>query len=308
MRKELIAYRDPKSPTSEIFRTLRTNIQFMNNRKLQTLVVTSTLPGEGKSFISSNLAITFAQMGKRTLIVDADMRKGRMYSIFSVSQIPGLSNYLSGIDESGEITDKNITGYVQETAIDNLYVISAGNIPPNPAELLVSDKMLDGLDYLKNIFDIIIFDTPPSLLVTDSAIISRIVDTTIIVSEYNQTKKEDLEKVKKDIENVGGKIGGVVVNKIPVSVKKYNEAYYYSKTSLKSNEVKKAKRMEEIEKIVREEKMKKQREETKEILENTNVDNYNENNTNQNSNSNAISAKTEEILRQINNYNNNNNN
>ena len=308
MRKELIAYRDPKSPTSEIFRTLRTNIQFMNNRKLHTLVVTSTLPGEGKSFISSNIAITFAQMGKRTLIVDADMRKGRMYSIFSVSQIPGLSNYLSGIDESGEITDKNITGYVQETTVENLYVISAGNIPPNPAELLVSDKMLDGLDYLKNIFDIIIFDTPPSLLVTDSAIISRIVDTTIIVSEYNQTKKEDLEKVKKDIENVGGKIGGVVVNKIPVSVKKYNEAYYYSKTSLKSNEVKKAKRMEEIEKIVREEKMKKQREETKEILENTNVDNYNENNTNQNSNSNAISAKTEEILRQINNYNNNNNN
>lgn len=303
MRKELIAYRDPKSPTSEIFRTLRTNIQFMNNRKLQTLVITSTLPGEGKSFISSNLAITFAQMGKRTLIIDADMRKGRMYSIFSASQIPGLSNYLSGIDESGEITDKNITGYVQETTIENLYVISAGNVPPNPAELLVSDRMLEGLDYLKNIFDIIIFDTPPSLLVTDSAIISRIVDTTIIVTEYNQTKKEDLEKVKKDIENVGGKIGGVVVNKIPVSVKKYNEAYYYSKTSLKSNEIKKAKRMEEIEKIVREEKLKKERKEAKEDLEDVNV-----NNNSVKENNNAISAKTEEILRQINNYNNNNNN
>lgn len=308
MRKELIAYRDPKSPTSEIFRTLRTNIQFMNNRKLQTLLVTSTLPGEGKSFISSNLAITFAQTGKRTLIIDADMRKGRMYSVFSVSQIPGLSNYLSGIDENGEITDRNITGYVQETTIENLYVISAGNVPPNPAELLVSDKMLEGLEYLKNIFDIIIFDTPPSLLVTDSAIISRIVDTTIIVTEYNQTKKEDLEKVKKDIENVGGKIGGVVVNKIPVSVKKYNEAYYYSKTSLKSNDIKKAKRMEEIEQIVKEEKMKKERETAKENFENTNVDNYSENiDVRQEVNNNAISAKTEEILRQINNYNNSNN-
>lgn len=307
MRKELIAYRDPKSPTSEIFRTLRTNIQFMNNRKLQTLVITSTLPGEGKSFISSNLAITFAQMGKRTLIVDADMRKGRMYSIFSVSQIPGLSNYLSGIDESGEITDKNITGYVQETTVENLYVISAGNVPPNPAELLVSDKMLDGLDYLKNIFDIIIFDTPPSLLVTDSAIISRIVDTTIIVTEYNQTKKEDLEKVKKDIENVGGKIGGVVVNKIPVSVKKYNEAYYYSKTSLKSNEIKKAKRLEEIEKIVREEKLKKEREEAQNNTETVNTNSYNNGNSIKQENNNSISAKTEEILRQINNYNNSNN-
>ena len=307
MRKELIAYRDPKSPTSEIFRTLRTNIQFMNNRKLQTILITSTLPGEGKSFISSKLAITFAQMGKRTLIIDADMRKGRMYSIFSVSQIPGLSNYLSGIDESGEITDRNITGYVQETTIENLYVISAGNVPPNPAELLVSDKMLDGIDYLKNIFDIIIFDTPPSLLVTDSAIISRIVDTTIIVTEYNKTKKEDLEKVKKDIENVGGKIGGVVVNKIPVSVKKYNEAYYYSKTSLKSNEIKKAKRMEEIEKIVREEKLKKEREQAKENISNININNYNESEVKR-ENNNAISAKTEEILRQINNYNNNNSN
>ena len=307
MRKELIAYRDPKSPTSEIFRTLRTNIQFMNNRKLQTLVITSTLPGEGKSFISSNLAITFAQMGKRTLIIDADMRKGRMYSIFSVSQIPGLSNYLSGIDENGEITDRNITGYVQETTIENLYVISAGNIPPNPAELLVSDRMLEGLEHLKSIFDIIIFDTPPSLLVTDSAIIARIVDSTIIVTEYNQTKKEDLEKVKKDIENVGGKIAGVVVNKIPVSVKKYNEAYYYSKTSLKANEIKKAKRMEEIEKIVREEKMKKEREESKENLENTNVNNYNESNSINHESNNAISAKTEEILRRINNYNNSNN-
>lgn len=308
MRKELIAYRDPKSPTSEIFRTLRTNIQFMNNRKLQTILITSTLPGEGKSFISSNLAITFAQTGKRTLIIDADMRKGRMYSIFSVSQIPGLSNYLSGIDENGEITDRNITGYVQETTIENLYVISAGNVPPNPAELLVSDKMLEGLEYLKNIFDIIIFDTPPSLLVTDSAIISRIVDTTVIVTEYNQTKKEDLEKVKKDIENVGGKIGGVVVNKIPVSVKKYNEAYYYSKTSLKSDDIKKAKRMEEIEKIVKEEKMKKEREMAKENLENTNVDSYSENiDVREEVNNNAISTKTEEILRQINSYNNRNN-
>ncbi len=301
MRKELIAYRDPKSPTSEVFRTLRTNIQFMNNRNLHSLVVTSTLPGEGKSFISSNLAITFAQTGKRTIIIDADMRKGRIYNAFGVSQIPGLSNYLSGIDENGSTSDKKITGFIQETSIENLYVISAGNVPPNPAELLVSDRMMDGLDFLKTLFDIIIFDTPPSLLVTDSAILSRLVDTTIIVTEHNKTKNENLAKVKKDIENVGGKIGGVVINKIPVSVKKYNEAYYYSKTSLKSNEIKKAKRIDEIEQIVKAEKERSEREQLAKQKAEADAKRMQE----AGGGMHDMSPRTEEILKQIKEYNKN---
>lgn len=301
MRKELIAYRDPKSPTSEVFRTLRTNIQFMNNRNLHSLVVTSTLPGEGKSFISSNLAITFAQTGKRTIIIDADMRKGRIYNAFGVSQIPGLSNYLSVIDENGSTSDKKITGFIQETSIENLYVISAGNVPPNPAELLVSDRMMDGLDFLKTLFDIIIFDTPPSLLVTDSAILSRLVDTTIIVTEHNKTKNEDLAKVKKDIENVGGKIGGVVINKIPVSVKKYNEAYYYSKTSLKSNEIKKAKRIDEIEQIVKAEKERSEREQLAKQKAEADAKRMQE----AGGGMHDMSPRTEEILKQIKEYNKN---
>lgn len=301
MRKELIAYRDPKSPTSEVFRTLRTNIQFMNNRNLHSLVVTSTLPGEGKSFISSNLAITFAQTGKRTIIIDADMRKGRIYNAFGVSQIPGLSNYLSGIDENGSTSDKKITGFIQETSIENLYVISAGNVPPNPAELLVSDRMMDGLDFLKTLFDIIIFDTPPSLLVTDSAILSRLVDTTIIVTEHNKTKNEDLAKVKKDIENVGGKIGGVVINKIPVSVKKYNEAYYYSKTSLKSNEIKKAKRIDEIEQIVKAEKERSEKEQLAKQKAEADAKRMQE----AGGGMHDMSPRTEEILKQIKEYNKN---
>ena len=301
MRKELIAYRDPKSPTSEVFRTLRTNIQFMNNRNLHSLVVTSTLPGEGKSFISSNLAITFAQTGKRTIIIDADMRKGRIYNAFGVSQIPGLSNYLSGIDENGSTSDKKITGFIQETSIENLYVISAGNVPPNPAELLVSDRMMDGLDFLKTLFDIIIFDTPPSLLLTDSAILSRLVDTTIIVTEHNKTKNEDLAKVKKDIENVGGKIGGVVINKIPVSVKKYNEAYYYSKTSLKSNEIKKAKRIDEIEQIVKAEKERSEREQLAKQKAEADAKRMQE----AGGGMHDMSPRTEEILKQIKEYNKN---
>ena len=96
MKKELIVFKKPKSPNSEIFRTLRTNIQFMNkNNELRTLLVTSTLPGEGKSWVASNLATTFAQAGKRCIIIDADMRKGRLFSIFGISPKPGLSNYLS---------------------------------------------------------------------------------------------------------------------------------------------------------------------------------------------------------------------
>ena len=119
MKKELIAELDPKSPISEVFRTLRTNIQFMNTKgKLKTILITSTFPGEGKSWVASNLAVTFAQAGKKVVLIDADMRKGRQYSIFGVSPIPGLSNYLSGIgiDENQEL---DIVDFVQETEVDN---------------------------------------------------------------------------------------------------------------------------------------------------------------------------------------------
>ena len=103
MKRELIVQRSPKSPVAEVFRTLRTNIQFMNsNRRLRSLLVTSTMPGEGKSWVASNLAVTFAQAGKRVALIDADMRKGRLYSIFGVEPRPGLSNYLSGYYENQE--------------------------------------------------------------------------------------------------------------------------------------------------------------------------------------------------------------
>ena len=99
LKKELITQRDPKSPVSEVFRTLRTNIQFMStNKKLKTLLITSTFPSEGKSWVASNLAVTFAQAGNKVILIDADMRKGRQYTIFGASPRPGLSNYLSGMD------------------------------------------------------------------------------------------------------------------------------------------------------------------------------------------------------------------
>lgn len=238
MKKELLTYLNPKSPISEIFRTLRTNIQFMNARgNLKSILITSILPGEGKSWVSANLAVTFAQAGKRVIIVDADMRKGRQYSIFGVSPRPGLSNYLSGIDEHYNTNASNdIKNYIQETEVENLYLISAGNVPPNPSELLVSEKMINLMEELKKIADIVIFDGPPSQLVTDSLIITRLVDTTVIVAGSKQAKKDDLKKLINHIKHVGGRVAGVVVNKVSASPKKYDQAYYYGSTTMSVSE------------------------------------------------------------------------
>ena len=232
MKRELIAQRTPKSPIAEVFRTLRTNIQFMNSKKdLKTLLVTSTMPGEGKSWVAANLAITFAQAGKKVLIIDADMRKGRQHTMFNVENRMGLSNFLSGIDEMGRNENLDVLKYVKATEIQNLYLIPAGNVPPNPSELLASEITINMIEKLKEVFDFIIFDGTPSLLVTDALIISRLVDSTVIVTEYNRAKKDNLEKVKKDIENIGGRIAGIILNKIPVNAKKYMSTYYYSSTN-----------------------------------------------------------------------------
>ena len=227
MKKEVIAHKDPKSPISEVFRTLRTNIQFMSSsKKMKTLLVTSTFPGEGKSWVTSNLAVTFAQAGKRVILIDADMRKGRQYNIFGVSPRPGLSNLLAEFDIENN-NPEQILDYIQETEVENLFVITAGNVPPNPSELLVSQEMSKVLEELKKMCDIVIVDGTPCELVTDSVILSRMVDTTIVVTAHKMTKKDALQRVVKNIKNVGGNLAGVVINKVPVSAKKYGEKYYY---------------------------------------------------------------------------------
>lgn len=252
--KELIVQKDPKSPVSEVFRTLRTNIQFMNaNKKLKTLLITSTFPGEGKSWVASNLAVTFAQAGNKVILIDADMRKGRQYKIFDALPRPGLSNYLSGMDlEEGE--DPDISKYLQRTEVNNLLIMTAGNIPPNPSELLVSDQMNKLLKDLKSVCDIVVIDGTPCELVTDSVILSRIVDSTVIVTAHKETKKDNLEKIVRNIKNVGGNLAGVVINKMPVSIKKYNENYYYASTTASTIDPEFKKRKKETKEIVNEDK------------------------------------------------------
>lgn len=221
MNSELITHRDPKSPISEVFKTLRTNLQFMKHKDdAITLLVTSTMPGEGKTWVTSNLGIAFAQSDKRVVIIDSDMRKGRLHNVFETKIFPGLSNYLAE-------DKKSIKDYLIKTEMENLWIIPAGNVPPNPSELLSTERMLQGLEELKRSFDVILFDSTPCMLVTDAVIISRIVDATMIVSSHKLTKMENLKTVQKNIENVGGKIAGVIINRIPVSLKKYKSKYYY---------------------------------------------------------------------------------
>ena len=209
----------------------------MNTKgKLKTLLVASTLPGEGKSWVSANLAVTFAQAGKKVVLIDADMRKGRQYTVFGASPVPGLSNYLSGIGPNNEELSSDLSNYLQTTNIGNLYLLPAGNVPPNPSELLVSENMVYLLEQLKQITDIVIIDGTPNELVTDSLILTRLVDSTIIVTASGYTKKDSLQRIITNIKNVGGKIAGVVLNKVPTSSKKYEESYYYGSTSLRNVE------------------------------------------------------------------------
>lgn len=229
MNKELIINNDPKSPVSEAFRSLRTNMQYLkNNSDTQTIVTTSTVQGEGKTWITTNLAVAFAQLGKKTLLIDSDMRVPRVHKIFEMDQYPGLSNYLSKISQTGRNEDYTLDSVIKYSEIRNLALILAGSIPPNPSELLSSNRLQELIDEAKEKFDVIIFDGTPCLLVTDAIIISRLVDSTIIVTSNRKTKLDDLKEVKKRVENAGGHIAGVVLNRVKESSKKYESKYYYS--------------------------------------------------------------------------------
>lgn len=236
--QEIIFKTNPRSPLVESIKALRTNLQFMKTGKeLQTILVTSTLPSEGKSWVSLNLAVAFAQTGKKTVIIDADMRKETLKYVFDFNMTSGLSNYLSGVNMEEK---QSVYSILQKTEIENLYAITAGDIPPNPSELLLSEKMQTLFKELEEIVDIVIIDGTPSILVSDSVILSRLVNSTIIVSQYNKTKISDLKQVKENVEKVGGKIAGVVLNQVPIkgSVYEYGYGYGYYGTAKLNNKKK----------------------------------------------------------------------
>ena len=185
------------------------------DKKLETLLITSTFPGEGKSWVSSNLAVTFAQTESKVILIDADMRKGRQYTIFGMLPSPGLSNCLEHLSKNNEGNNENtdFSKYIQHTEVKNLDLMSAGNIPPNPSELLTSHQMTELLEKLKKEYDLIIIDGTPCEIVTDAVVLSRISDLTLVVTAYKETRKDSLSNVVKNIKEVGGRLAGIVINK-----------------------------------------------------------------------------------------------
>ena len=218
---ELVLDKHPKSVVSESIKTLRTNLQFSSvDEGFKTLLITSSIPNEGKSFISSNLAVAFVQNGKKVLIIDCDMRKGRQHKIFKMSNTKGLSDLL--IDDI-----ENYSSYIKKTHIDNLYLMSRGTIPPNPSELLNSKKNKQLIEKLKDKFHVIIFDGVPCNGLPDSIIMSALVDKTLIVARENVTPKSVLDATKKTLEKVNAPVAGVILNDISKKGSLYGKYYSY---------------------------------------------------------------------------------
>lgn len=218
---ELLAQKYPKSVVSESIKTLRTNLQFSSvDEDIKTILITSSIPGEGKSFISANLAISFAQTDKKVLIVDCDMRKGRQHRIFKLSNSKGLSNLL--IDDMTNYKD-----YINKTSVDGVSVITRGTVPPNPSELLNSKKNADLLRVLKAKYDVIIYDGVPCNGLPDSIIMSKLVDKVLIVSSDSMTPKSVLESTKKQLESVNAPVAGDVLNNVNRKNSTYGKYYGY---------------------------------------------------------------------------------
>ena len=224
-KEELIVNANVKSTISEAFKTIRTNIEFTNGNKIsKSILFTSCNSGEGKSWITSNIAVAYAQANKNVIIVDSDMRKGRQHQVFSVDNKLGLSNCLNELEENNY---KILEKYIKETKIPKVHIITIGAVPPNPSELLLSSKMEQLIKMLKNIYDIVIIDGTPCNLVSDSIPVSSIVDETIIVTESKKTKIEDLKHIVKLIKNANGNIIGAILNKKELKRKEYGKGYYY---------------------------------------------------------------------------------
>ena len=202
----------PKSITAESYRSLRTNIQYSSiDKQVKTLVVTSSNAGEGKSTVAGNLAYTFFQNGKRVLIIDCDLRKPSLHRKFNVSNEEGLTVGTSKLNN------------VMKKIDDNLYLLTTGTLPPNPAEIIGSNTMENFLEQCKINFDYIILDTPPILPVTDSKLLAIKADATVVVVRSEVSKSKHVSQAFKELEKVNANIIGTILN----DVEMYSEKLYY---------------------------------------------------------------------------------
>ncbi|MFT8710279.1 MAG: CpsD/CapB family tyrosine-protein kinase [Sporolactobacillus sp.] len=218
-QRHLISHHSPKSTAAEQFRTIRTNIDFSEvNGELKKIMVTSSSPGEGKSTVAANLAVVNAQQGKKVLLIDGDLRKPTIQYTFKLPNTNGLTTVLTKKIELEEA--------IQETSVKNLYVLPSGPIPPNPAELLSSPMMGALLKYALESYDLIIFDTPPILAVTDAQILSNLCDGSVLVVRSSVTEKELAKRAKELLLKAQSRILGVVLNG-KQAVKADGYYYYY---------------------------------------------------------------------------------
>jgi capsular exopolysaccharide synthesis family protein len=220
----LVSHIDPRSPVAEAYRSLRTNLAFARAaQRLHTIVLTSPGPADGKSTTTANLAITFAQQGQRTLVVDADLRRSVLDKTFGVARAPGLTDVIVGTTSLAEA--------VKASHIPNLSVLPSGQHPPNPSELLGSTAMQGVLAEVKEMFDVVLFDSPPLLAVTDAAILSTMVDGTLVVVRMGATAREAVRRAVNQLRAVRGRLLGAVLNDVDFRKgSAYSEYgyYYYS--------------------------------------------------------------------------------
>lgn len=216
-RRQLITHNQPKSPIAEQYRNIRTNIEFAAvDKQIRSLMVTSANPSEGKTTTTGNMAVVFAQQGKKVLLVDADLRKPALHHMFQIDNIFGLTNVLT----RSETFEK----CVQQTNIENLHFLGCGPIPPNPAELLGSKAMTQFLQQVYEKYDLVILDLPPILPVSDAQIMANQCDASVLVVRSESTEKETAVKAKSLLESANGKLLGVVLNDLE---REKNLYYYY---------------------------------------------------------------------------------
>jgi len=209
---------NPKSQAAEAYRVLRTNLQFSSfDREIKTIVITSAIPGEGKTTTIANLAITFAQSGSKVLLVDTDLRKPRVHKVFGLDNTKGITTLIS--------QHETIESCVCSIGIDNLDIICCGPIPPNPSELIGSNAMKELIEKFKEQYDVILFDSAPVGTVTDASILGAICDGVILVTKSEAADIDRVKRAKEMLINVNANILGVVLNSI--NIKNQNSYYYY---------------------------------------------------------------------------------
>ena len=234
MSTDLIINVNPKSIFSEAIKTIRTNLAFSNiDKEMKVILTTSPQSGDGKSFITANLAVAYAQEGKKVLVVDCDLRKGRQHEIFEVMNLTsgGYSNLI--LNYKDEI---KLNKYIVGNTNKNIDLLPTGPTPPNPVELLVSENNKKLMKQLREKYDIILLDCPPVLGLSDTMIMTKYSDANVIVVSSRRTKIESLDKAKKVFAQANAKITGVIINRASVKDNSYYSYYsneYYGEQTKK---------------------------------------------------------------------------